>query len=311
MNKKAFLFSGQGSQYAGMGKELCENFKTAKAVYDAASEQFGYDVLKLSCEGSTQALSETAISQPLIFTLSMAAYAIITENGVVPDAVAGFSLGEVSALTAAGVMNLETGFKVIKERAAAMQAAAESSPGAMFAVIGATAADVEKACSDVAESTGGYVLPINYNCPGQIVIAGEEAAAQVAAKALGDSGLRVVRLAVNAAFHSKMMAPASLQFYDKIKGFTFGSSNYDIYSNISGDKADISDFAGYLKTQMISPVKFADEMEAMSRDGIDTFVEFGPGKTLCGFIRRGIKGASFYNVEDLKTAQKCINTYSD
>jgi [acyl-carrier-protein] S-malonyltransferase len=220
--------------------------------------------------------------------------------------VAGFSLGEVSALTAAGVMTLETGFKVIKERAAAMQTAAKSSPGAMFAIIGASSADVEKVCATVSESTGGYVLPINYNCSTQIVLGGEEVAAQAAAQILTDSGLRVVRLAVNAAFHSKMMTSASVQFYDKIKDFNFCRSNTLIYSNISGDKVDISDPASYLKTQMISPVRFADEMDSMSRDGINTFVEMGPGKKLCGFIRRGVKGATSFNVEDLNTAKKCI-----
>jgi [acyl-carrier-protein] S-malonyltransferase len=308
MKKTAFLFSGQGAQYAGMGKELYENFTTAKNVYDAASEQFGYDVLKLSCEGSAMELAETVISQPLIFTLSMAAYAVIAENGLTPDAVAGFSLGEISALTAAGAIKLETGFKVIKERAAAMQAAAESTSGTMFAVIGASSTDVEKICADVTESKVGYVVPVNYNCPGQIVLAGEEAAAQAAANILSQSGIRVVQLKVNAAFHSKLMTSASMRFYDKISGFNFDNTKIVFYSNVTGDKEYITDLADYLKRQMTSPVRFDKQMEAMSRDGIDTFVEFGPGKTLCGFIRRGLKGAAGFNVEDLKTVQKCLET---
>lgn len=310
MIKTAFLFSGQGSQYTGMGRELCDNFPQAKAVYEQASEQFGYDVLGLSCNGSEQELSKTAVSQPLIYTLSMAAHAVLSANGIKADAVAGFSLGEVSALTAAGAISLETGFTVIAERAAAMQSAAESTPGAMFAVIGAVPEIVEDACAKVGERTGGYAVPVNYNCPGQIVIAGDEPTVISAAQTLTDLGLRVVRLSVNAAFHSKLMAPASARFFDKISGFTFNGINTGFYSNVTGDKADITDVASYLKTQMTSSVRFSQEMESMSRDGIDTFVEFGPGKTLCGFIRRGLKGASFYNIEDLKTAGKCLKAFA-
>jgi [acyl-carrier-protein] S-malonyltransferase len=310
MKKTAFLFSGQGSQYAGMGKELCENFTAAKNVYDAASEEFGYDVLKLSCEGSDIELAQTVISQPLIFTLSMAAYSVIAESGFTPDAVVGFSLGEVSALTAAGAIKLETGLKVIKERAVAMQAAAESTPGVMFAVIGASSADVEKICAEASELKGGYVVPVNYNCPGQIVLAGEEESAQAAANILSESGIRVVQLKVNAAFHSKLMTSAAIRFYDKISNLDFERNKTVFYSNINGDKEDISDVADYLKRQMTSPVRFDKQMESMSRDGFDSFVEFGPGKTLCGFIRRGIKGASSLNVEDLKTVQKCLEALS-
>lgn len=309
MSKTAFLFSGQGSQYVGMGKELCNNFKTAKNIYDQASESFGFDVLKLSCEGSSEELAQTGVSQPLIYTLSVAACSLLNENGIVPDAVAGFSIGEVSALTAARAIDLKTGFKVIKERAAAMQAAAESSKSAMYAVLGLENGEVEKACEEVSEKTGGYVVPVNYNCRGQIVIAGDEETAEAAAEALGEKSRKVVRLAVNAAFHSKLMNPASERFYDRIKGFTFGKPEVTVYSNIAGDKIEIGDVAAYLKKQMISPVKFSDEMTSMSRDGIDTFVELGPGKTLCGFIKRGLRGLPFYNVEDLSSLEKCLEAF--
>lgn len=309
MGKTAFLFSGQGSQYTGMGKELCENFKTAKSVYDEASESFGFNVLKLSCEGSSEKLAKTGVSQPLIYTLSMAACRLLNENGIAPDAVAGFSVGEVAALTAASAVDLKTGFKIMKERAAAMQAAAENLKSAMYAVIGLENEEVEEACAQVCESTGGYVVPVNYNCPGQIVIAGDEKTAEAAAKALGEKSKKVVRLAVNAAFHSKLMNPASERFYDNIKSFSCGTPEVTFYSNVAGDKVYINDVASYLKKQMISPVKFSDEMAAMARDGVDTFVELGPGRTLCGFIRRGLRGLPFYNVEDLKSLEKCLEAF--
>jgi [acyl-carrier-protein] S-malonyltransferase len=297
MIKTVFMFSGQGAQYTGMGKDLCENFNVANEVYKKASTILGFDVLKLSTTGTMEQISVTSVSQPLIYTLSMAAYEVLKTNGILPNAVAGFSLGECSALTAAGAMTLETGLTVIKERAAAMQRAAENASGAMYAILGAEQSDIEAICA----STEGYVIPVNYNCPGQIVIAGEASSAENAAKALSQNGAKAIKLAVNSAFHSAMMQTASEEFFDKIKDFRFDAPTVPVYSNATGGLLTTSNTPEYLKTQMTSPVRFIDEMAAMNADGYTRFLELGPGKTLCGFIRKTLKGAEFANVEDKKT----------
>lgn len=304
MNKTVFMFSGQGAQYTGMGKDLCENFTVANEVYEKASTLLGYDVLELSKTGTMEQISVTSVSQPLIYTLSMAAFEVLKSNGILPHAVAGFSLGECSALTAAGAMTLETGLTVIKERAAAMQKAAENASGAMYAILGAEQSDIEAICA----STEGYVIPVNYNCPGQIVIAGEAISAENAAKSLAEKGAKAIRLAVNSAFHSSMMQSASEEFFDKIKDFSFNAPNVPVYSNVTGGLLTSSNIPEYLRTQMISPVRFIDEMAAMNAGGYTRFIELGPGKTLCGFIRKTLKGAEFANVEDKKTLEKTLKS---
>ena len=302
MGKIAFLFSGQGAQSPGMGVDLCAHYSTAAHVYDEASNALGYDILALSRDGGKEQLAQTAVSQPLIYTLSLAIFSVLAENGVHPDGGAGFSVGEVSALSAANAMDTPTGFAVIDTRAKAMQAAAEQKAGTMFAILSASAEDVENACASVK----GYAAPVNYNCPGQIVIAGEENAVVAAAQKLKDSGAKTIRLSVNAAFHSKLMAPASETFYDKIKAFSFKKPDFPLFSNVTGKTFPNEELPLYLKKQMISPVRFANEIESLKIEGFDTFLEIGPGKTLCGFIRRGIKGASTYPLEDSIKLEKCL-----
>lgn len=302
MGKTVFLFSGQGSQYAGMGADLCAARPEAKKIYDMASEALGFDVLRLSREGGESELAKTSVSQPLIFTLSLAAFTAAAAEGLRADACAGFSLGECTALTASGAMTLETGFKVIRERAKAMQRAAEEKGGTMYAILGASSDAVENACAEAE----GYAAPVNFNCPGQIVIAGEEKAVTAAAQALSQSGAKTVRLAVNSAFHSRMMDGAAEDFYAVIKDMPFGRPSLPLYSNVTGGKYEIPDIPSYLRRQMTSPVRFSDEMSAMRSDGCDTFVEFGPGKTLCGFIRRGIKGSRSFNVDNPEALDKCV-----
>lgn len=302
MGKTAFLFSGQGAQYAGMGADLCARFPSAAHVYEEASDALGFDVLALSRDGDAETLSRTAVSQPLIYTLSLAVFSILKENGITPDAGAGFSLGEVSALAAAGAMDKPTGFAVIDARAKAMQKAAEKTGGTMFAIIGAQENTVEAACADA----DGYVAPVNYNCPGQIVIAGKEAAAFSAAATLEAGGAKTVRLAVNAAFHSRMMDSASAAFYEKISGFSFSAPAFPLYSNVTGSALSAENIPDYLRKQMVSPVRFSKEMESMKEAGFDIFLELGPGKTLCGFIRKGIRGARTFPLDDGNKLEKCL-----
>lgn len=312
MSDAVFLFSGQGAQYPGMGYGLYQNYFAARLVYEQASQVLGRDLLALSMESTKEQLAQTGLSQPLIFTLSMAAFAVLEANSIGPAAVAGFSLGECSALAAAGAMTLETGLTVIKARADAMQRASDAANGAMVAVLGLPSAAVAEQC----EKTEGYAVPVNFNCPGQTVIAGDEKAVLAAAASLKALGAKTVRLAVSSAFHSALMESASHEFYEKIAGIRFAKPKVPVYSNVTGGLLDEAgkasdgiDLAGYLRRQMVSPVRFEQEMEAMKAAGYTRFIELGPGKTLCGFIRRGIRGAETYNIQDMESADACFEAF--
>ena len=303
MSKNIFLFSGQGSQYVGMAKELCEKYDAANAVFDTAEKVLGYDLRAVTFDGPDTELNKTVNSQPAIMACSLAAFEAAKAEGITFDGVAGHSLGEYAAMVAAGVVTIEDGFKLIKARSLAMQKAAENSSGAMFAIIGSTPADIEKVCTE----TEGYVVPVNYNSSVQTVIAGEEAAAQAAADTLAAAGARAIRLNVAAAFHSKLMQGAADEFKPAAEQISFKTPEITMLFNISGTVLDsIDNMPERLALHIVSPVKFTSELAYLSENGYDTFVECGPGKVLTGLVKKTLKGVNAMNVQDADTLAKVI-----
>lgn len=301
--KIVFLFSGQGSQYPGMGAELAEKSSAAKQILECGSDIMGFDLIKKLTESTPEELAQTRLSQPAIFTTSMLALAVARENGIENVAVAGHSLGEYAAMYASGMLGMEDAFKAIKLRSAAMAEAAEATGGAMAAIIGSDNESIEKVCSEV----GGFCAPANYNSPQQTVIAGEAAAVDEAIAKFGEMGKRAVKLAVSAAFHTKLMAGAAEKFKGEIAAFPFKAPTCDFYSNLYGKKLDdFSDMPSYLASHICSPVRFVEEMAAMNAAGIEAYVELGPGKVLTGLVKKTDRSANAMHIENAETLEKAL-----
>ena len=262
-------------------------------IFEAGSDILGFDIKKAMFEGTKEELTRTEVSQPAIYTMSLMCLKRYTLDGGEYSAVAGHSLGEYAAMTAAGMTDTETGFTLIKHRAACMERAARKNGGVMSAIMGADRELIEKICLAVT-SEGSYVAAANYNSPQQTVISGSPEGVEKASERLKEAGAkRTVPLAVAAAFHSEYMKEAALEFEELISGIVFKKPEKAFYSNVLGARLDdISDIRSLLSRHICSPVRFTDELFAMSADGADSFVECGPGKALTGMVKKTLENVS-------------------
>ncbi|MHC1720111.1 MAG: ACP S-malonyltransferase [Clostridiaceae bacterium] len=311
MGKIAFIFSGQGAQYVGMGKELYENIPVCRDIYDKADEALGFRISRMCFEGPEEDLNRTENTQPAILTMSIAAMKALEEKGIFPDVTAGLSLGEYSALVCSGVFDFVDAVKLIKKRGRFMQEAVPAGIGAMAAIIGMQ----EEALRDVLEesSFAGIVEAANLNCPGQIVIAGEVKAVQTAVEKAKEAGaLKAVMLNVSGPFHTSMMEPAALNLEKELVSVPVNNIKIPVITNVTGDfVVNASEIRGILKKQVMSPVHWETTINTMIDFGVDTFVEIGPGKILSGFVKKVNRKLTTLNVEDIESLNKVVLKIKD
>ena len=283
---KAFAFPGQGSQFVGMGKELYDNNATAKVLFDKADEILGFKITDIMFAGTDEQLKQTNVTQPAVFLHSVIT-AICLGDEFAPAMVAGHSLGEFSALVAAGAISFEDGVKLVAARANAMQKACEANPGLMAAIIGLPDEKVEEVCSQIS-AEGEVVVAANYNCPGQLVISGTVDAINKACEALKAAGAkRALPLKVGGAFHSPLMQPAKDELQAAIEQTVFSAPKCPVYQNVDGKPhTDAEEIKANLIAQLTSSVRWTSSVQNMIADGADDFTECGPGKALQGMIGR-------------------------
>ena len=305
MGKKAFLFAGQGAQYIGMGKELYEAFPVCRQTFEEAGESLSSNLTELIFNGTSAELNLTENTQPAVVTMSVAALRALLQYGIEPDILAGLSLGEYSALAAGGVFTLSQVIPLVRKRGRFMQEAVPEGVGKMCAVLGLSEEKVRAACREAGRM--GIVEPANFNCPGQIVIGGEIAAVDEAArlaKALG--ALKTIDLAVSAPFHTSMLKPAAERLKAELEPMELGTLLRPLINNVEADNTASEQIKELLYRQVMSSVLWEQSIRRMISEDVDCFIEIGPGKTLSGFVRKIDRGLKVYNVEDLASLEATI-----
>lgn len=309
--KTAFIFPGQGAQYVGMGKDIAEQYPQANALFDRANEIVGYDLKQICFEGPDDKINATTISQPAIFVVSAALLDLLTTStdSIKPDVTAGLSMGEYSALYAAGLISFEDALRLVQKRGEAMQAAADASEGSMVSVIGLDEVQIIPLCE---EASGGELLvPVNFNCPGQIVLSGAVGACQRAVELAEKHGaMKAIPLSVAGAFHSEMMNPAADNLQQALTDCPIqGPADIQVIANIHATYyKDPEDIRHGLVKQLVQPILWQKCMEKLMADGVENFYEIGPGRVLTGLMKRIHRRTKVTNVSSAESLAKVIDS---
>ena len=308
MSKIAFVFPGQGSQKVGMMKEFYDKYSVVRDVFNEADAALGFSMTDLCFNGPEEDLRLTKNTQPAILTASVAAMKVLEENGVKPDMAAGHSLGEYSALVCAGAMSFSDAVKTVRKRGQYMQEAVPVGEGAMAAIIGLDTGKIEEICQNVQETMGKAVQAVNYNCPGQIVIAGASEAVQKAADELKEAGAtKAMMLAVSAPFHSTLMQPAADKLALELQKVTFHDARIPVIANVTAKaETKVDEIRELLVKQAAHPVMWESSVRTMLAAEAGIFVEVGPGRVLTGMLRRIDKKRTGLNVEDEASLEKTL-----
>lgn len=302
--KGALLFSGQGAQYVGMGKDFYDNYDIAKKLFDLAESALKSPIKKNCFEGPDEELKKTENTQPAVLLISYISYKLLENEGFNFDTFSGFSLGEYSALTASGVIKIEDALKLVRDRGLIFEHAVPNGKGGMAAILGLEDNKVEDICNKVT----GIVVPANYNCPGQLVISGEKEAVEKACNMADQAGAkRTVILNVSGPFHSPLLKDASVKLKDILDKVTFNPlNNKKVLSNVTANYHEDNKIKDLLVKQMYSPVRWRYSIEKLINEGYDTFIELGPGKVLTGFMRSINREKKALNIGDVDSLKKAI-----